>query len=228
MNTLSLQFLTFTALFAISSSALAQSNFNPWAGPYAQIGIIGYESYIPKNASGTTSMGGDFPNTTTSNHANGPVANIAIGYNFEIKDQFLLGVGAALYPGHSRSASSVTTTGPFESHATYDVSNVFSFSLLPSYAFDESHLAYIKIGYAGSTVNANSADYSQQTTRVSGMVYGAGYKQMITESIYGFLEGNYAINKAKPVTAQAFSGAIVSSTLNATGYDFLIGVGYRF
>jgi hypothetical protein len=231
MRTAPLKFLAFVAAVVISSSAGAQSSQNPWAGAYGQIGLIGYESYIPKSASGTTTLsnGSTLTTNSTANHANGPVANIAAGYNFEVQNQFLLGLGAALYPGHSRSANTTAITHGVPTYGTYDVSNVFSFSLLPSYVIDGSRLAYLKIGYAGSTLNANSpGNYPQQSTRVSGIVYGAGYKQMITESVYGFLEGNYAVNKAKSVTAQTDIGAIVNSTLNATGYDFLIGVGYRF
>jgi hypothetical protein len=237
MRTAPLKFLAFVAAVVISSSAGAQSSQNPWAGAYGQIGLIGYESYIPKSASGTTTIpafgNNTYSNTSTATHANGPVANIAVGYNFQIKDRYLLGVGAALYPGHSRSANTTLTTsntplGTLTGTGTYDVSNVFSFSLLPSYAFDENRLAYLKMGYAGSTLNANSSSYPQQTSRVSGIVYGAGYKQMITQSIYGFLEGNYAVNKAKSVSVLTDSGSTINSTLNATGYDFLIGVGYRF
>ncbi|QWD63713.1 outer membrane protein [Polynucleobacter sp. MWH-UH2A] len=225
------KFLALAAAIIISSSTWAQSSQSSWAGAYGQIGLIGYESYIPKSASGTTTLpsGSTLTTNSTANHANGPVANLAVGYNFEVQNQFLLGLGAALYPGHSRSANTIAITHGAPTYGTYDVSNVFSFSLLPSYVIDGSRLAYLKIGYAGSTLNANSpGNYPQQSTRVSGIVYGAGYKQMITESVYGFLEGNYAVNKAKSVTVQTDSGAIVNSTLNATGYDFLIGVGYRF
>ncbi|QWD62573.1 outer membrane protein [Polynucleobacter sp. MWH-UH25E] len=236
MRTSPRKFLALAATAIITSGAWAQSNPNPWAGAYVQAGLIGYESYIPKSSSGTTTIpafGNTYSNSSTATHANGPVANIAIGYNFEIKDNYLLGFGAALYPGHSRSANTTLTTldtprGTLIGTGTYDVSNVFSFSLLPSYAFDANRLAYLKIGYAGSTLNANASSYPQQTSRVSGIVYGAGYKQMITESIYGFLEGNYAVNKAKSVSVLTDSGSTINSTLNATGYDFLIGIGYRF
>ena len=51
---------------------------------------------------------------------------------------------------------------------------------------------------------------------------------MITESIYGFGEANYAVNRSKAVTVVTDSGAIVNSTANATGYDVLLGIGYRF
>lgn len=88
------------ALFQ-SIEVFAEPNPNPWAGAYGQIGIVGYESYIPKGANGTTttSSGTTYPNTATANHANGPAANVGFGYNFGVGGNYLLGVGATLYPG---------------------------------------------------------------------------------------------------------------------------------
>jgi hypothetical protein len=222
-----------TALF--SFNAYADYQPNPWVGAYGQVGLIGYESYIPKSISGTTSIGNyTFPNAATANHANGPAANIGIGYNFGFSENYILGIGAALYPGHSRSVGTTLVTnlpGGVTSvkYGTYDVSNIFSFSLLPGYVINKSHLVYAKVGYAGSTLNANSpGNYPQQSTRVNGTVYGIGYKQLITESIYFFGEGNYAVNRAKAVTVVTDSGAIVKSTADATGYDFVFGIGYNF
>ncbi len=215
-----------------SIEVLAEPNPNPWVGAYGQIGIIGYESYIPKGANGTTttSSGTTYPNTATANHANGPAANIGVGYNFGVGGNYLLGIGATLYPGHSRSASStLVTNGATVKTGTYDVSNVFSFTLIPGYALNDTGLIYAKVGYAGSTINANSpGNYPQQANRVNGTVYGLGYKQLITQSIYAFGEGNYAVNRAKPVTVLTDSGSTVKSTADATGYDFIFGVGYHF
>ncbi|QWE00089.1 hypothetical protein FD967_08615 [Polynucleobacter sp. JS-Mosq-20-D10] len=232
----SIQFRPIAALLTslFSLNAYADSLLNPWAGVYGQVGIIGYASYIPKSASGTTSVGNfTFSNTATANHANGLVANIGGGYNFGVSENYILGIGAALYPGHSKTVSSTSVTnlpsGAVVSHGTYNVSNIFSFSLLPGYVIDKTHLVYAKIGYTGSTLNANSpGNYPQQTTHVNGTVYGLGYKQLITESIYFFGEGNFAVNREKAVSVVTDSGATVKSTANATGYDFILGVGYRF
>lgn len=235
MNTYKLRYLVAAITILFSGWVHADSKSNPWSGAYGQVGLIGYESYIPKGSSGTTTTAGGvtFPNTASANHANGPAANIGIGYNFDIGNNYLLGIGAALYPGHSRSASStlVTTTplGASVKTGTYDVSNIFSFSLIPGYVIDETHLVYAKIGYAGSTINANSSgNYPQQSNRVNGTVYGIGYKQFITGSIYAFGEGNYAVNRAKTVSVLTDSGATVKSTADATGYDVIFGIGYHF
>jgi outer membrane immunogenic protein len=232
MSVLKYSYIASILCTSISANVNAESTPNPWIGAYGQIGIIGYESYIPKGASGTTttSSGTAYTNTATANHANGPAANISVGYNVGISGNYLLGIGAALYPGHSRSAgSTLVTNGTIVKTGTYDVSNVFSFSIIPGYAIDSTRLIYAKVGYAGSTINANSpGNYPQQSNRVNGTVYGLGYKQFITESIYAFGEGNYAVNRAKPVTVLTDSGSTVRSTADATGYDFIFGLGYHF
>ncbi|MBU3614231.1 hypothetical protein ICN46_04890 [Polynucleobacter sp. Latsch14-2] len=219
------------AISALSlGNSMAQSSTNAWEGAYGQIGLIGYESYIPKASSGTTTyLGNTYSNSSTANHANGPAANISVGYNFGINSTYTLGIGASLYPGHSRSASSTASSAGTVSSGVYDVSNVFSFSLLPGYVIDNDRLIYAKIGYAGSNIHASSAGhYPEQVTHVNGTVYGFGYKQIISGSIYAFGEGNYAVNRAKPVTVVTDNGAVVNSTANATGYDFIFGIGYRF
>lgn len=232
MKKINYGYIGIICLLLSSVSAIADTKSNPWEGAYGQIGLIGYESYIPKGANGTTTTpsGATYPNTSTANHANGPAANIGIGYNFNLGNNYLLGLGAALYPGHSRSASStLVTNGTIVKTGTYDVSNIFSFTLIPGYAIDEKRLLYAKVGYAGSTINANSpGNYPQQSNRVNGTVYGIGYKQFITESIYAFGEGNYAVNRAKAVTVLTDSGSTVKSTADATGYDLVFGVGYHF
>ena len=235
MQTTHIRYVPLILFSLFLSNAHAEPKLNPWEGAYGQVGIIGYESYIPKNANGSTTIPGvgTFSNASTANHANGPAANIGIGYNFSLGKDYLLGVGASLYPGHSRSASStlVTTVGntSIVKTGTYDITNVFSFTLIPGYVIDQTRLIYAKIGYAGSTINANSSgNYPQQSNRVNGTVYGIGYKQFITESIYAFGEGNYAVNRAKPITVTTDSGAIVTSTADATGYDLILGIGYHF
>ncbi len=219
------------AIFALSPSlGMAQASKNSWEGAYGQIGLVGYESYIPKSASGTTTIGSTvLPNTSTANHSNGPAGNISAGYNFAISSAYTLGLGASLYPGHSRSASTTAVTHGVVTSGVYDVSNVFSISLMPGYVIDNERLVYAKLGYAGSNIHSSSAgNYPEQITHVNGTVYGIGYKQIITESIYGFGEANYAVNRSKAVTVVTDSGAIVNSTANATGYDVLLGIGYRF
>lgn len=219
----------------IPSVAMAQASRNAWEGAYGQVGLLGYASLIPVATNGTTTtpMGTSFSTFSTANHSNGPAANIAAGYNFAINERYLLGVGAAYYPGSSRSASTTATNALSTTTGTYSVAKVFSFFLSPSYAIDPEKLAYAKIGYTEGTLRMSASgnaggNFPQQSFQTSGMVYGLGYKQMLLGSIYGFAEANYVLNKAKPIVVTTDNNLVISSTAKASGYDVLLGVGYHF
>jgi hypothetical protein len=66
-----------------------------------------------------------------------------------------------------------------------------------------------------------------QSIYVDGIVYGIGYKQLVWKSLYIFGEANYAVDRPKQITTITDSG-IINSTAKAVGYDFIVGIGYRF
>ena len=80
-----------------------------------------------------------------------------------------------------------------------------------------------------------------QSSNQGGYLLGLGYKQMITNGLYGFVEGNYmeysspsySYQTAKPI--DTLHGITDNSTKAATNnfsslntYQLLIGVGYAF
>lgn len=232
---------TTTSAFALVTATLtpdlglAQTIRNTWEGVYGQVGLIGYASCIPEAANGTTTTpsGGVFPTFSTANHSNGFAANIAAGYNFEINKDYLLGVGAALYPGKSKSTSTIASNSLGTITGTYNVDSLFSFFLSPSYVINSDKLVYTKIGYTGATIHSSASgnaggNFPQQSTQMSGMMYGLGYKQILSESIYAFAEANYAVYKEKQVFVTTDDNLAVNSTAKASGYDVLFGIGYRF
>jgi hypothetical protein len=217
-----------------STHAMAQSKMNPWEGAFGQVGLIGYESYIPATASGTTTVGAiTLPTTTTANNANGLAGNISIGYNFGINSSYVLGIGATIYPGNSSSASTMATNAAGSVNGVYNVANVFSIFISPGYAIDEDRLIYGKVGYTGATIHTSASDnpagnFPQQSTYVNGVVFGVGYKQIVWDAVYLFGEANYAMDRSRSVSLTTNDGFLVNSTAKATGFDFIFGVGYRF
>jgi hypothetical protein len=231
--------LTFLVIAAFLSSFIcsytqAQTKENAWQGAYAQLGLLGYASYIPGSSSGTTTIGRlTLPTTTSGNNVNGYVGNISAGYNFPINLSFTLGIGATLFPGKSKSASASSTNAAGTVNGEYHLSNLYSIYLIPGYVIDGEKLLYGKIGYASATINSSASgnlvgNFSQVSTNMNGVVFGLGYKQIVTDSIYIFAEGNYAINNDKAVSLVTNDGLKVNSTAKATGFDLILGVGYRF
>lgn len=110
MKNIKLAMLTSTLIGLSCSSAFAQSKTNAWEGAYGQIGI-GYEIYSPSSATGTVNAYGmSFPNTSSGQNADGLTGKFSLGYNFGINSSYVLGLEASMYPGHSQSASTSSTT----------------------------------------------------------------------------------------------------------------------
>jgi hypothetical protein len=219
----------------LGADARANPMANAWEGLYGQVGFVGYESYIPVAATGTTTLPNSMvlPTTSTANHANGPAGNVTLGYNFTSGSSYVLGVAATLYPGTSRSAVSHASTALGTTVGSYDVANVFSLYLTPSYALDSGRLVYSKLGYTGAFMRASASgnlagNFPRQSTYMDGVVMGVGYKQIFSGSFYAFGEGNFAANRARHVTVITSDSLVVNSTARANGYDVIFGVGYRY
>lgn len=226
-----------------SGTALAQSKANAWEGAYGQIGV-GYGNFTPSidNGSATIPTGRSAPyptslagttSATNINNINTGLVNLAVGYNFGINANYVLGIGASYYPGASSSATGTLNTlynGNIvgSTTATYNISNLYNVFLSPGYVIDKDRLAYLKIGYTGATIGLSSPVIPYNTTNLTGYNLGLGYKQMITEKLYLLGEVNYASYGSQNASTTTTTGVAVSNNVKGTGMDILVGLGYRF
>ena len=243
-----------------ASSAMAQSSkANAWEGAYGQV-LVGYGMFTPNVGSGTATStnsaaaqaggyGTTFTQSTSAastNNVNTATAALAGGYNFGINSNYVVGIGAAYYPGASSGATGVLALGggtltsskgapaipvPPNNNAgtlNYNIKNLYSITVNPGYVIDKDRLAYAKVGYTGATIGLSSSTIPYNTTNLSGYTLGLGYKQMITASLFMVGEINYASYGSKTASATTTSGTAISSPIKGTGTDFLIGIGYRF
>ena len=226
-----------------ATGAMAQSKVNAWEGAYGQVGV-GYGNFAPSISNGTatipTGRAAPFPATlsgTTSatnvNNINTGLVGLAAGYNFGINQSYVLGIGATYYPGASSSATGTLNTlygGNVvgSTTATYNIKNLYNVFLSPGYVIDKDRMAYLKVGYTGATIGLSSPIIAYNTTNLSGLNLGLGYKQMINAQWYGFGEFNYASYGSQTASARTTTGTSVSSSIKGTGTDILVGVGYRF
>ncbi|MBU3641737.1 hypothetical protein [Polynucleobacter sp. Fuers-14] len=94
-------------------------------------------------------------------------------------------------------------------------------------------MAYAKIGYTEGTLRISASgnamgSFPQQSLQTSGTAFGLGYKQILSGSIYGFAEANYVLNNPKSFSVTTDNNLVISSVAKASGYDVLLGIGYRF
>ena len=206
------------ATTVLAGSAMAQSAFE---GFYGQIGV-GYESVSPSYSGGTVAV---TPTTRTAytasaDNANGFTGNVGLGYNFALSKGFLLGIGAEYAPLESSSANYTLRVPSVNASAVgkYKKSNSYNVFLAPGIVIDKDKLVYVKVGYTGMSVKADADTYNY-----TGMSAGLGYKQMISGSLYGFAEVNYA-----KYGDQNIGGTGVTGNFNASATNALVGVGYKF
>jgi hypothetical protein len=243
MKKIKISLLVATITGFAATGALAQSKANAWEGAYGQVGV-GYGNFAPSISNGTatipTGRSAPFPATisgTTSatnvNNINTGLVSVAAGYNFGIGADYVLGIGATYYPGASSSATGTLNTlynGNVvgSTNATYNIKNLYNIFLSPGYVIDKDRLAYLKIGYTGSTIGLSSPILAYNTTNLSGINLGLGYKQMINAQWYAFGEANYASFGSQTASATTTTGTSVSNSIKGTGMDLLVGIGYRF
>ena len=243
MKKIKISLLLATITGFAATGALAQTKANAWEGAYGQVGV-GYGNFAPSINNGTatipTGRSAPYPATisgTTSatnvNNINTGLVTIAAGYNFGINENYVLGIGATYYPGASSSATGTLNTlynGNVvgSTNATYNIKNLYNIFLSPGYVIDKDRLAYLKIGYTGSTIGLSSPILAYNTTNLSGINLGLGYKQMINAQWYAFGEANYASYGSQTASATTTTGTSVSNSIKGTGMDLLVGIGYRF
>jgi len=212
-----------TGLLGLSSQS-AQAQAEAWQGPWVHAGV-GAATFIP-GFSGGQYMGA-YSYSGSKKDINTVIASISAGYTLAISGPWSLGLGATIAPGTSPSADYAVlistprgiTTGP----GTYNVANIYSITLQPGYAIDKEKLVYAKVGYTGATANTNSDSFGKASASLSGYALGLGYKQVITGGLYGYAEFNYANYSNVNVPYSQLSG-----TINATGMDVMVGLGWRF
>jgi outer membrane immunogenic protein len=188
--------------------------------------------------------------TADASNLNTATAAVELGYNFAIDQDKLLGLGLTYYTGATGSGNGTlypTSNGGTafpQVNVNYQLKNLWAISLTPGYALDNNRLVYGKVGYTGVTIGASGSSAPNtlgvggssvpyQTVTLSGFNVGLGYKQIITGSLYWLGEVNYASFGNKNATiglTNTFAGGpnSLNASFGGSGYNFLVGVGYRF
>lgn len=219
--------LALAGVFSVNANAQS-AKANAWEGFYGEA-AVGYAVFTPtvNNATIALTPTVSRPVTTSTNNLNSAINKVVLGYNYGINDKYTLGIAASYAIGASSAASGNFTVNGQTKSFQYQLKNIWSVTLNPGYAIDKDRLVYAKVGATGNTMGLNGATAAYQTQNFTGYVLGLGYKQMVTQSIYLLGEVNYASLSSKTGTLATSSGPITAN-LGGSGYDFVVGIGYRF
>lgn len=153
-------------------------------------------------------------------------AIIGLSYGFKLADKIVTTVGL----DYNLTSSSIAAPCVGCAHAvtaTEKISNRVNLYIAPGYQFSSSSLAYVKLGYGQNSKSISASDGTIITggPSNSGWLAGVGYKQFLTNQVYGFAEYIQTQN-----SSGRYSGVdtVYWNSGNLKGKSFLVGVGYKF
>lgn len=220
----------FFCLSTIGSMSYAQSN--TFEGFFGQIGI-GYEQTKPTHDSGQVTIAGlgTIPLAVSQSTSQGFTGVVGLGYMAPVYPNFLLGFGVEYAPiAGSSSSHTSSINGTVIGTGTYQKESMYNIFISPATPLGKDGLIYGKVGYSGAAIKYSLASNSN-TYNFTGYSLGLGYKQIISGGLYGFVEGNYFSYGNQTATTSGRIGAYSvqsTATENATSYNLLVGLGYKF
>jgi hypothetical protein len=221
------------AATVMAGSVMAQSAFE---GFYAQVGIGLNDTTIkPGSADLTVNNGpfaGRYARNTTYQDDYAFTGSVSLGYYFAVNNDFLLGIGADYSPVASKTGNATTVgAAGVKTYSTYKTLNHFNVFLSPAYAVEKDKLIYGKVGYSQTETQIDFPSLESPNHTAGGYVLGLGYKQIIKGGFYGFAEGNYFVYNPSTYSVSSSNAGVSytsSQNISSTGYNLLVGVGYKF
>lgn len=108
------------------------------------------------------------------------------------------------------------------------INQQYVLSLLPGYAFTSDIQGYLKLAWVNALVSINlDMNQNKIRTTVNGATVGLGIKKLLDQNWYGFLETNYV--KMNTFQFDTMLNRIpVGGNAEYSGYNIMVGVGYKF
>jgi hypothetical protein len=215
--------LTALALFPVSVKAQEKTQ-SQFAGFYTDVGF-GYRDVNTSTSSVLTLNGSVIPSSISSGGSTHQVAVLTTGYNFNIAQNYFLGIGANISPANGL-VQQIQIQALNQTVTASGVTPLYNYGVFLSPGIQiEDGLFYLKVGKQTQVVNSNTG------ANLHGYLAGLGYKQFIYDSIYVFGEASYLA-----YDPQTISRTIVSSgrtinasiTTSAQATRLLLGLGYQF
>jgi hypothetical protein len=203
------------------AQAQAKSSFE---GFFADVGA-GYRNSNSSISSELTLKGAVIPSSISSSGLSHTVAVLTTGYNFNVTQNYFLGMGANISPANG-------LTQQLQIQALNQTATVSGSKPLYNYGFflspgiqTEDGLFYLKVGKQTQVVNSNTG------SNFNGYLLGLGYKQFFYDSIYLFGEANYSSYDAQTTTRTITSaGRAINASVTTSPQitRLLLGLGYQF
>ena len=207
------------AVFLTSSVGLAlaggggmmpiNNNVN-WTGPYMGIQVGVQSNSVKRSYSSKLIPGYSDVNRATNT---GIAGDLMLGYGFQMQNNIYLGLEGQVGLNNIRHKAS----------ASYPrISPTYALVANLGYALKPGLLLYVSGGYANAKVK-QVLELATDSSNRSGYTLGAGFKSMLTKSIFVTGNASYASLSSKSVTHLT-----LTEKLNPSLYKVMFGLGYKF
>lgn len=157
----------------------------------------------------------------------GAMGMVSLGYSQGIKDRFNLAASLFHHAG-SDDAGAIDYIPSYSDHLDHwKLDKIWGISLEPGYYLSDHTLAYLKLGYANAraTYEGSYLSHPTQNGRSHGLLYGVGFKQLVSDNIYVGAEAYQILFEDKSWPANGIDPAARNKpSMNYVGAM----VGYRF
>ena len=152
-------------------------------------------------------------------------AIIGLSYGFKMADKIVTTVGLDYNLTSSSIPAACVGCAPAIT-VTEKVSGRYNLYVAPGYQLSSSSLAYVKLGYGQNSMSVTTTanDVVRGGPSKNGWLAGIGYKQFLTDQVYGFAEYSQTQNSSGRFTADTEYW----NSGNLKSESFLVGVGYKF
>lgn len=210
--------LSAALLVATTSATHAESVFEGFSG---NVGVA-YQNYNTEFSNFRSQNGTVF--NIAPDESTGAVGKLGLDYAWFLSPITNISVGAT-YSTNYGSAKPITITRPdgtvVPDDGTMKMKQKMSIYVAPGLLINESTLAYVKLGYT----NIDSQDETATVYGTSAYSYGVGGKFALDNKSFAYVEANYLAGK-KSNFVSATSGS--TFTIKPTGYELVVGYGFKF
>lgn len=108
------------------------------------------------------------------------------------------------------------------------INQQYVLSLLPGYAFTSDIQGYLKLAWVNALLTIDQgSNQNKISSTVNGATAGLGVKQLLNNNWYGFVEANY-VKMDSFKSGGSMNGLSLTGNVDYSGYNVMIGVGYKF
>ena len=193
-------------------------------GFFTDVGA-GYRNSYSSTSTELTLNGAVIPSSVSSSGISRTVAVLTTGYNFNITENYFLGIGANLSPANGL-AQQLQIQALNQTATVSGIKPLYNYGFFLSPGFETKEgLLYLKAGKQTQIVNSNTGK------NFHGYLFGVGYKKFIYDSIYLFGEANYTLYQSQTTSRTIVaSGRTINASVTTTpqASRLLLGLGYQF